>query len=94
MNVVVLALNAHMYCESNTFMAARPSDATNVIVSAPKRSQELSDTTNRVLLAQSAHRHYEREQLKIGFVSNGVQSDKYPGNSSRPPPAELNHLQS
>ena len=54
-------------------MAARPSDATNVVVSAPKRSQELSDTTNRMLLAQSAHRHYEREQLKVGFV-NGLAS--------------------
>ena len=44
-------------------MAARPSDATNVVVSAPKRSQELSDTTNRVLLAHSAHRHYEYDSL-------------------------------
>ena len=49
--------------ETSTFMAVRPSDATNVVVSAPKRSQELSNTTNRVLLAQSAHRHYEYDSL-------------------------------
>ena len=44
-------------------MAAQLSDATNVVVSAPKRSQELSDITNRVLLAHSAHRHYEYDSL-------------------------------
>ena len=49
--------------ESSTFMAVLPSDATNVVVSAPKLSQELSDITNRMLLAQSAHRHYEYDSL-------------------------------
>ena len=52
-------MNTIMHCAVETCGLSN-----NVIVSAPKRSQELSDTTNRMLLAQSAHRHYEREQLK------------------------------
>ena len=59
-------------------MAARPSDARNVVVSAPKCSQELSDTTNVdcYLEHHSMIDLEEREVAHTAFSSHGFASEQ------------------